>query len=606
MKPLDRSEDAPWKRRFRAWIAVSADVAECNWQRGLAFSNRTGVAQLHAWDTVSGELRQLTFRPNGKPMGVLDPLGRYVYYHQDAAGDEIGHIVRVPWEGGEPEDITPAVGPYALSMPAFSLDGSRIAFTSATRDGFRVNTAPVSADGVIGEWREIYHTMALQQGIALSSDGTVLVASTTEKSQSTDSGLLAFDAATGAQVGEWHEARASIKPIMFSRSAGDERLLASSTVSGFDRPAIWNPRTGERTHLPIPGLEGDVTAIDWTADGRELLLLQVLRAVARLSVFDIATGRLRELDHPSGSITAAVFAPSGEIWANIASTLAPGRTLALDAETGALKRVLLEGEAAPGGYPWRSFTFESTHGAVIQGWLSTPPGDGPFATILETHGGPTGVATESFHRQAHAWVDHGFAFATINYRGSTTFGYAFQKAINGHLGDFEVDDMVAARDWLVANGVADPARILLTGWSYGGYLTLQALGRRPELWAGGMAGIAIADWRLMYEDQNERLRRYQQALFGGSPEQLPEAHAAASPITYAEHVRAPVLVIQGSNDTRCPARQMRVYEERMLELGKRIEVDWFEAGHGAYAIELQVAHQQRMLEFAYEILAELK
>ena len=137
MKPLDRSEDAPWKQRFRAWIAVSADVAECNWQRGLAFSNRTGVAQLHAWDTVSGELRQLTFRPNGKPMGVLDPLGRYVYYHQDAAGDEIGHIVRVPWEGGEPEDITPAVSPYALSMPAFSLDGSRIAFTSATRDGFR-------------------------------------------------------------------------------------------------------------------------------------------------------------------------------------------------------------------------------------------------------------------------------------------------------------------------------------------------------------------------------------------------------------------------------------------------------------------------------------
>jgi len=108
-----------------------------------------------------------------------------------------------------------------------------------------------------------------------------------------------------------------------------------------------------------------------------------------------------------------------------------------------------------------------------------------------------------------------------------------------------------------------PESVMLTGWSYGGYLTLQTLGRYPDLWAGGMSGIAIADWTVMYEDEAETLRGYQRSLFGGTPQEKPEAHAAASPITYAEDVRAPIYIIQGSNDTRCPARQMRGYEEKI-------------------------------------------
>jgi len=98
------------------------------------------------------------------------------------------------------------------------------------------------------------------------------------------------------------------------------------------------------------------------------------------------------------------------------------------------------------------------------------------------------------------WLDHGCAFLTINYRGSTSFGKAFEQAIYGDLGRLEVDDMAAARDFLVREGIALPDSILVTGWSYGGYLTLMALGARPELWAGGMAGIAVADWAVQYAE----------------------------------------------------------------------------------------------------------
>jgi dipeptidyl aminopeptidase/acylaminoacyl peptidase len=162
--------------------------------------------------------------------------------------------------------------------------------------------------------------------------------------------------------------------------------------------------------------------------------------------------------------------------------------------------------------------------------------------------------------------------------------------------------MVAARDWLIDEGIAVADQILLTGWSYGGFLTLQALGKRPDLWAGGMAGVAIADWRLSVEDAADTLKGIFLAWFGGTPEEKPEVYAASSPITYVEQVAAPLLIIQGRHDTRTPARPIEVYEQRMRELGKPIEVEWFDAGHGSFVTEQRIEHQELMLRFAYRVL----
>ncbi len=164
--------------------------------------------------------------------------------------------------------------------------------------------------------------------------------------------------------------------------------------------------------------------------------------------------------------------------------------------------------------------------------------------------------------------------------------------------------MVAGRNWLVEQGIADPDSILLTGWSYGGYLTLMGLGKRPELWAGGMAGIAIADWTIQYEDTADTLRGYQVALLGGTPQEKPDVYAASSPITYADRVRAPVLIVQGRNDTRTPARPIEMYEQKLREQGKQVEVHWFDAGHvGSFTrAELAIEHHEIMLRFAYRVL----
>jgi dipeptidyl aminopeptidase/acylaminoacyl peptidase len=119
-----------------------------------------------------------------------------------------------------------------------------------------------------------------------------------------------------------------------------------------------------------------------------------------------------------------------------------------------------------------------------------------------------------------------------------------------------------------------------------------------------MAGIAIADWTMMYEDSADSLKGYQVALFGGTPQEKPEQYRVSSPITNAENVKAPVLIIQGRNDTRTPARPVQVYEQKLKELGKSIEVHWFDAGHTGAGIEQDIRNHELMLRFAYRVLGK--
>jgi dipeptidyl aminopeptidase/acylaminoacyl peptidase len=191
---------------------------------------------------------------------------------------------------------------------------------------------------------------------------------------------------------------------------------------------------------------------------------------------------------------------------------------------------------------------------------------------------------------------------SLNPTGSGSYGRAHAHGIRGRWGEHDLPEQMAAIDTLVKEGIADPARVFVTGWSYGGYLTLQALGTRPALWAGGMAGIAVADWAIAHEDTTETLRGIRAARFGGTPQEQPERYAASSPITYAKDVQAPVLIIQGRNDTRTPRRSVDVYEAAMKALGKSIEVHWFDAGHGSLVVDQAIEHHALMLDFALRVL----
>jgi dipeptidyl aminopeptidase/acylaminoacyl peptidase len=238
-------------------------------------------------------------------------------------------------------------------------------------------------------------------------------------------------------------------------------------------------------------------------------------------------------------------------------------------------------------------------GGPIHALVARPDGSsGPAPTVVSLHGGPHAADEDRFTAVRAAWVDAGFVHVEINYRGSTGYGSVWRDAIEGRPGTTELADVAAVVDQLVADGMADPARCVVEGWSWGGYLALLAAGTQPQRWAASIAGVPVADYLAAYEDEMEQLRAFDRALFGGSPQEQPELYRAASPLTHVDAVRAPVLLLAGENDPRCPIRQIDNYLEALAERGKTYEVRRFDAGHGSLVIEETIRHIATEIDFA--------
>jgi dipeptidyl aminopeptidase/acylaminoacyl peptidase len=213
------------------------------------------------------------------------------------------------------------------------------------------------------------------------------------------------------------------------------------------------------------------------------------------------------------------------------------------------------------------------------------------------HGGPTWAYQDAFMPDVQAWVDHGVAVAMVNYRGSTGYGIAFRDALIGDPGFPEVADVVTGLDALVADGAADGSRAVVAGGSWGGYVTLLAIGLHPERWAAAVAAVPVADYPTAYEDEAPSLQAFDRSLFGGSPDEVGDLYVERSPLTYVDRVQAPVLVIAGDNDTRCPIRQVLNYVEALKGRGGEVELYRFDAGHGSMVIDERVRHMAAELDF---------
>lgn len=605
MPPRPMLDDqAPWKLRFRTERLIFATLARDNPSRGLVSSNRGGKVELFAWEVPSGSLTQVTDRLGGTVRGTISPDGQWVFYLNDHLGNQSGHFARIPFEGGEAVDLTPDLPNYTSYQLGLDALSTTCGLTAPTKDGFEYYLLALDHRGPLGRPRLLDTSPTLSEGPEISPGGELGVWMSARPGQLAF-GLMAFDLVSGMKMGElWEEGQGSIEASAFSPALGDPRILATTDGTGAKRPFIWNPVDGTRQELRIGDLEGGVTPWAWTTDGAAIVLCQTVRAEQRLWLYDIDSVRVVPIQHPSGALGFAGFLPDSRLAVRWADSTHPANIIALDLNSREEPEPVLAMALVPDGRPWWSFTIRSSDAQEVQGWVATPEGDGPFPTIFETHGGPTACQMNTFLPSSQCWLDHGFAYCTVNYRGSTTFGRDFERKIWGDLGHWEVEDMVAAREWLIQQGIARSDAILLTGWSYGGYLTLHGLVTRPELWAGGMGGVVVADWVSQYEDENEELRGYDEALFGAPLDEMREQYVKSSPLTYVDSLQAPLLIIQGRNDTTDPPRQVELFEAEAKRLGKQVQVHWFETGHmGSFMdTELAIRHQEVMLEFAYRVL----
>ncbi len=578
-----------WQTRFRAPRMTLPVWARQAPHHAVFRSNASGTWEIYAWDRSSGQTRQVTKRPKGTTHAALDPTGQWIWWFADADGDEHGVWMRQPFGGG-PDTPVSMVPTHPCGI-ALATNGSAVLGRSCRR-GFQIAT--VRGDE---EPAQIYLHREYAAVVEMSMDGSLIAISHSEHGDSRRPALRVVKP-NGATVGDlWDGPGKGVTGIRFAPIVGDRRLLVLHERRGRPEPLIWDPLTGEQREiwLRVPG----EIAADWYDDGRALLIVHNHRGRTELLKYDLAGGGLTTIQTPRGVIDAAAPRPDGTVEYSWSSAALPP---VIRSSNGHI--VMSPGRTPPTSVPLEDIDVEGPAGR-IHALVSRPEsGAAPYPAVFLLHGGPAAQDDDSFLPQVGAWVDNGFAVIRVNYRGSSGYGSAWRDALHGEVGHIELADVAAVRDWAIDNGLVDPDRLILAGSSWGGYLTLLGLGTQPKAWAAGIAAVPIADHAAAYEDEAESLRAYHRALLGGSPAEVPERYAASSPITYADMVQAPVLILAGENDPRCPIRQIEQYVEVLADRGHEHDVYRYDAGHGTLVVEERIRHMAAQIDFAIRVLAE--
>ncbi|MFG2124999.1 prolyl oligopeptidase family serine peptidase [Streptomyces sp. NPDC048710] len=596
-----RTPDTPdmpdWEKRFRAPRVSLPDWAEDAPDRSLFVSNATGTYELYAWDRATGEQRQATDRPNGTTDGVLSPDGAWIWWFDDKDGDEFGIWRRQPFTGGADETAVPGLEPSYPAGLGLARDGrTAVVGRSTDEDGTTIHLAREGEDPV-----EIYRHRESAGVGDLSYDGSLIAIEHTEHGDAMHAALrvLRPDGTTVAELDDTKGGaeELGLEILGFAPVEGDTRLLIGHQRRGRWEPLVWNVATGEESDLALD-LPGDVAA-EWYPDGSALLIAHSFEARSELFRFDPAARQLTRIPTPPGTVSGATARPDGSVeylWSSAAQPPAVRST------TG---EVVLDppGMKCPPSVPVEDAWVEGP-GGRIHALIQKPAGaTGPLPTVVDLHGGPTWHDSDSFAAGPAAWVDRGYAVIRINYRGSTGYGRAWTDALKHRVGLIELEDVAAVREWAIGSGLADPERMVLTGGSWGGYLTLLGVGTQPEAWAVGIAVVPVADYVTAYHDEMEALKAMDRTLLGGTPEEVPERFEASSPLTYVDQVKAPVYISAGVNDPRCPIRQIDNYVKRLEARGAVHEVYRYDAGHGSLVVDERIKQLRLEMEFAARHLA---
>lgn len=594
----------PWELRLRAHQVELPEWAEHAPERAAVVATAHGVLQVHSWDADARRLVQATDRAQGITECTIDPHGRWIWWFDDTDGDEFGRWRRQrfgspPGHGVEDPLDLPDAYPAGLLL---ARDGTAVV-------GRTTDAGTTIHQVVVGRSEPGTHSLVLlyahendAAAAALSHDGNLVAVEHSERGDNRHPALRVLRADTGAVVADLDDGPGkALTALDFAPLDGDGRLLVAHERRGRGELAVWDLATAQVRDVVLRGpggapLPGEVTEGSWYADGHTLLVAVDHEARTRLYRHDLRTSATTPVGPDTGTVSEASARPDGDVWLRWSSAAQPRAVVS--ATTGR-EVVPVGGLRAAPSVPVRDVWADGP-GGPVHALLRVPEtGTAPFPVVVDVHGGPAWHRSDAFSPYLAAWVDHGFAVVSVNYRGSTGYGAAWRDAIEGRVGLTELDDIAAVHERLVADGVVDPARSVLSGASWGGYLTLLGLGTQPDRWTLGLADVPVADYVTAYAEEMPDLQAFDRSLFGGSPAEVPERYRESSPLTYVGAVRAPVLVTAGENDPRCPIGQIHSYVGalRGLRGEAAVELYTYGAGHGSVVDDEEVAQLRRQLAF---------
>lgn len=581
----------------------------------LVVTEGTDAAQGRVWDPTTGQVGELL------PIAVdgeceLTPDGRWVVGLDDGGGSEVGSLVARRVDGEEVRRLTPEDQPIVLRGLEISADGGSVLATAVDDDGHHLLLIPLADPAAT---RRIFTSTEEAWLGHLSADGTLACVDTTDHNPGVRRAAVTVVRVDDLEIVATADdlPAGPIRAVRFSRTPGDQRILLSTERSGFARPALWDPLTGERRDFDLPDVDGDVLVLDWHPATSTILAVAVGGGIQTLIAIDTDTGADRVVSADPGSYAEPdVASVHPYYWQSfldadgrpVVVTSSWQRPLHVRREDAAIDPDPVDPVEVPAGADLTSVLVTSADGTRVQLWWAAPAGE-VRGTVLDIHGGPNLVTVNAYRPDFQAWLERGFAVATLNYRGSVTFGRAFREGFWGSVGDREIADVDAALDWLQGQGLADPATTFVTGPSYGGHMSLLSVGRLPSRFAGALAVVAMADWASAWAEVNPAIKKSWTSFLSLDSDGSFDASRIAdrlehfSAISYADAVTASVWLHPGSRDTRTPPEQARRYAERLVEAGRDVLLEWFDAGHEPVGIAGAQSEFERELELVEAKLA---
>jgi dipeptidyl aminopeptidase/acylaminoacyl peptidase len=346
--------------------------------------------------------------------------------------------------------------------------------------------------------------------------------------------------------------------------------------------------------------EGDDTEPAWSLGARRLVCMHTNGAETSLRVHELSTRTVSTYRAGAGIYAQPRFTHDGRfLLFMFESPRQPADLWQLDLANGKFTQLTC---SLPEDIDTSHFAipeevwYPSIDGVPVPAMLYRPTAQNA-AALVNIHGGPNWLHQCNWHPLMSTLAAQGWAVLAPNYRGSTGYGRAWSQANYMRLGEVDTFDCAAAAHYLVREGLADPTKIVISGRSHGGYLTMTCLTEYPELWAGGSAVVPFMNWFTCHQNARADLQHWDIENFG-DPVKNEALWRRRSPFFFLDRIRAAVQLICGANDPRCPASESVAARKRLEEAGKRVEMILYEdEGHSFLKLENVIDHELKRLAF---------
>jgi dipeptidyl aminopeptidase/acylaminoacyl peptidase len=591
-------------------LYMTRQVGGATWSpngRTLAFvSNLSGRNNIWLVPSDGGWPMQLTVSDQRQSNPTWSPNDKWIAYMSDYDGDEQWDIFLVSPKTGQVVNLT-NTREIAEESPAWSPDGRYLAYIvkPKTSSVFEIDVY----DTVMREVKRLTTGTAkdrMNVAPIWSSDGNFIVY-TQEQSKGTDSNVFGVEVASAQSTlltphdGEHTYSATDVSPD------GKSVLITSNAGDGYDNVGLLDIAS-KKIHW-LTQDKWEISGESFSPDGKFLTYSANVDGNTDVYIYDVATGKRRALPLPKGvnyvtGRTSPFTRDNSRLLYYHTGPTAPGDLWIYDladSKSDQLTHSLVGGVRSEDMVEPYLVHYPSKDGKwTISAFVYVPynlPRNGEHPAIVFVHGGPTAQTMNTFNRFVQYMANQGYIVIAPNYRGSTGYGIEFQQANLFDMGGGDLQDVLGAADWIKQTGYVDPKKLILMGGSYGGYMTMMGVTKAPEVWAAGVPIVPFVNWFTEIQNEDPVLQQSDLATMGDL-EKNKALYEDRSPINFVDKIKAPLYLLAGGNDPRCPKTEALQVVDAVKKRGGVVEYKVYEnEGHGFARVENQIDAYKRVADF---------